>query len=249
MRTLASHRGYYERWAKTWEFQALLKARPVAGDLDLGQRFVETGRADGVAGRRARRVRRPTCRRCGDACSSTSPPREAERQLKLGAGGLRDVEFAVQLLQLVHGRTDERLRHPTTLSALAALTRRGYVGREDGESLHRAYAFLRTLEHRIQLHQLRRTHVVPDDEASLRRLGRSMGYVKEPGKALDEAWKHHRREVRRLHEKLFYRPLLDGGGARARRRGVRLTPEAAGARLAALGLRRPGGAPCATSRR
>ena len=108
------------------------------------------------------------------------PAHHAERQLKLGSGGLRDVEFAVQLLQLVHGRADPEIRQPTTLSALAELTRRGYVGREDGEALRDAYAFLRTLEHRIQLFQLRRTHVVPEDEPSLRRLGRRMGFTKEP---------------------------------------------------------------------
>ena len=85
-----------------------------------------------------------TCRRCAAGSSTTSRPDEAERQLKLGPGGLRDVEFAVQLLQLVHGRADERLRAPTTLSALAELTEGGYVGREDGEALHDAYAFLRT---------------------------------------------------------------------------------------------------------
>ena len=136
VRTLASHHGYYERWAKTWEFQALLKARPVAGDLALGREFVDVvapmvwsaAERDGFVD--------ATCRRCGAGSSSTSRPREAERQLKLGSGGLRDVEFAVQLLQLVHGRADERLRPPTTLSALAELTRGGYVGREDGEALH-----------------------------------------------------------------------------------------------------------------
>ena len=169
------------------------------------------------------------------------PAREADRQLKLGSGGLRDVEFAVQLLQLVHGRTDERLRAPTTLSAIAALTRGGYVGREDGEALHESYAFLRTLEHRIQLHQLRRTHVVPADEESLRRLGRSMGFVKEPAASLDKAWQHHRREVRRLHEKLFYRPLLEAV-ARIPETDVRLSSEAAGDRLAALGYADPAAA-------
>src|SRR5207244_456977 len=82
------------------------------------------------------------------------PARDADRQLKLGAGGLRDVEFAVQLLQLVHGRTDEHLRDPGTLQALGTLTARGYVGRDDGDALHAAYEFLRTLEHRIQLQHL-----------------------------------------------------------------------------------------------
>ena len=240
VRTIASHRGYYERWAKTWEFQALLKARPVAGDLALGREYVEmvqpmiwsAAERDGfVADTQAMR------RRVVDHI----PPREAERQLKLGSGGLRDVEFAVQLLQLVHARADETIRAPTTLSALAGLTRGGYVGREDGESLHEAYSFLRTLEHRIQLHQLRRTHVVPSDEESLRRLGRSMGFYKESAVALDRAWQHHRREVRRLHEKLFYRPLL-AAVARIPGDEARLSTEAAGARLAALGFLDPSAA-------
>ncbi|MBZ5740303.1 bifunctional [glutamine synthetase] adenylyltransferase/[glutamine synthetase]-adenylyl-L-tyrosine phosphorylase [Nocardioides mangrovi] len=234
VRTIASHRGYYERWASTWEFQALLKARAVAGDLELGEEFVEMTRPmvwsaaerDGfVEDTQAMR------RRVVDHI----PAREAERQLKLGVGGLRDVEFAVQLLQLVHGRADERIRPPTTLSALAELTRGGYVGREDGEALHEAYAFLRTLEHRLQLHRLRRTHVVPEDEASLRRIGRSMNYLKDPVGILDKTWQHHRREVRRLHEKLFYRPLLTAV-ARIPGGEARLSPEAAEKRLAALGF-------------
>jgi glutamate-ammonia-ligase adenylyltransferase len=240
VRTIASHSGYYERWAKTWEFQALLKARPVAGDLALGRAYLEmiepmvwsvaerTGFVSDVQAMRRRVL-------------ENIPARDADRQLKLGVGGLRDVEFAVQLLQLVHGRSDEHLRDPGTLHALDTLTARGYVGREDGEALHRAYAFLRTLEHRIQLQHLRRTHVVPSDDQSLRRLGRGMGFVKEPAKALEEAWAHHRLEVRRLHEKLFYRPLLEAV-ARVPAEGARLTAEAAVERLAALGYADPKGA-------
>lgn len=239
-RTIASHQGYYERWAKTWEFQALLKARPVAGDLALGQEFVEmtqpmvwsAAERDGfVEDTQAMR------RRVIDHI----PAKEAERQLKLGSGGLRDVEFAVQLLQLVHGRADERLRESATLSALAQLTEAGYVGRDDGEALHEAYAFLRTLEHRIQLHRLARIHVVPEDEASLRRLGRSMGFTKDPVRVLEKTWQHHRREVRRLHEKLFYRPLLTAV-AKIPGDEARLSPEAAEQRLAALGYLDPHGA-------
>jgi len=237
VRTLASHRGYYERWAKTWEFQALLKARPVAGDREVGERYAamvaplvwgaseRDGFVEDVQAMRRRVL-------------DHIPAHQAERQLKLGSGGLRDVEFAVQLMQLVHGRTDERLREPTTLSALHALTEAGYVGRPDGEALHEAYAFLRTLEHRIQLHHLRRTHVVPDDEAALRRLGRSMGFLTDPEHALDAAWQHHRREVRRLHEKLFFRPLL-AAVARIPGEGARLSPEAAVERMAALGYADP----------
>ena len=116
VRTLASHVAYYERWAKTWEFQALLKARPVAGDLALGP---------GVRRRASRRwCGRPpsgrtsstTCSRCAAGSRSTLPAAESHRELKLGPGGLRDVEFAVQLLQLVHGRTDDVVAQPATPS-------------------------------------------------------------------------------------------------------------------------------------
>lgn len=240
VRTLASHRGYYEKWAKTWEFQALLKARPVAGDLELGRAYVEmiepmvwtAAERDGFV-HDVQAMRRRVL--------DHIPAHEAERQLKLGSGGLRDVEFAVQLLQLVHGRADPAIRSGATLSALADLTRGGYVGREDGEALHEAYAFLRTLEHRIQLHRLRRTHVVPDDEVSLRRLGRSLGLYSEPVVELDKQWRFHRREVRRLHEKLFYRPLLTAV-AKLSGDDTRLSLDAAQARLAALGYDDPQGA-------
>ncbi len=236
VRTLASHSGYYERWAKTWEFQALLKARPVAGDVALGREYAEViGPLVWSAAQREGFVEEVQAMR--RRVLDHIPSDRAERQLKLGSGGLRDVEFAVQLLQMVHGRSDEEIRASTTLSALARLTERGYVGREDGRSLHEAYAFLRTLEHRIQLYQLRRTHVMPEDEASLRRLGRSLGYTKEPVRELDRQWHYHQREVRRLHEKLFYRPLLSAvakvGGE------TRLSPEAAKERLAALGYLDP----------
>lgn len=237
VRTLASHQGYYERWAKTWEFQALLKARPVAGDRELGRRYCEmvaplvwsvAEREGFVADVRAMRRR----------VVAHIPSKEAERQLKLGVGGLRDVEFAVQLLQLVHGRADESVRAPTTLSALAQLTRGGYVGREDGEALHEAYSFLRALEHRIQLHLLRRTHVVPEAQEDLRRLGRAMGFYRDPAATLEAEWHRRRRLVRRLHEKLFYRPLLEAV-ARIPGPDARLTVAQATDRLSALGYGDP----------
>ena len=166
------------------------------------------------------------------------PAKEAERQLKLGRGGLRDVEFAVQLLQLVHGRSDVFVRSPSTLVALEQLSTRGYVGRDDAAELDRAYRFLRTMEHRLQLHRLRRTHVVPDDDVELRRLARSMGFIERPVEELTAEWRRHRREVRRLHEKLFYRPLLNAV-ARLEADEARLTPEAALDRLEALGYADP----------
>ncbi|MGH3509538.1 MAG: bifunctional [glutamine synthetase] adenylyltransferase/[glutamine synthetase]-adenylyl-L-tyrosine phosphorylase, partial [Nocardioidaceae bacterium] len=108
-------------------------------------------------------------------------------------------------------------------------------------ALDTAYRFLRTLEHRLQLVRLRRTHVLPEDEATLRLLGRSMGMAGDPVAELDRQWRRHSREVRRLHEKLFYRPLL-AAVAKLPSDEARLTPEAAEQRLAALGYQDPAGA-------
>ena len=240
VRTIESHLDYYERWAKTWEFQALLKARPSAGDLELGARYVDAvapfvwsaADHDGfVTDVQAMRRR----------VEEQVPTRIGERELKLGPGGLRDVEFSVQLLQLVHGRSDVMLRSSTTLDALEALAVWGYVGRDDASTLADAYRFLRTLEHRLQLHKLRRTHTMPEDESDLRRLGRSLGYRGDPVGELHAKWRTHAREVRRLHEKLFYRPLLQAV-ARLDAGEARLTPEAAEQRLRALGYQDPAGA-------
>ncbi|WP_432485744.1 bifunctional [glutamine synthetase] adenylyltransferase/[glutamine synthetase]-adenylyl-L-tyrosine phosphorylase [Kineococcus esterisolvens] len=245
VRTLDSHLEYYRRWAKTWEFQALLKARPLAGDRALGEAYVR-GIAPMVwsAGEREGFVEDVQAMR--RRVESLIPSKEVERQLKLGSGGLRDVEFSIQLLQMVHGRTDERLRtSANTLEALDALAAYGYVGRHDAGELDRDYRLLRSLEHRVQLHRLRRTHVLPTAEADLRRLGRSMGLRGDPVAALDDVWRGTRRDVRRLHEKLFYRPLLSAVArlsAADARLDAQLSPEAARARLAALGYRDPAGA-------
>src|SRR4051812_34506594 len=167
------------------------------------------------------------------------PAAEVEREVKLGPGGLRDVEFAVQLLQLVHGRADATLRSGSTLVALDALADGGYVARDDAARLAAAYRFLRQVEHRLQLHQLRRTHPLPSEQAGLRPLAPATRF-----RSVDD-WQReyddHTREVRRLHEKLFYRPLLDAV-ARLPADHARLTPEAAEQRLEALGFVDPAAA-------
>jgi [glutamine synthetase] adenylyltransferase / [glutamine synthetase]-adenylyl-L-tyrosine phosphorylase len=238
VRTLAAHELYYQRWAQTWEFQALLKARPVAGDPELGQayRAVSQPLVWGSA-QRPRFVKdiQAMRRRVVD----TLAPRDVDREVKLGPGGLRDVEFSVQLLQLVHGRADESLRSPTTMIALDALAVGGYVGRDDAKRLAEAYRFLRTVEHRLQLQYLRRTHLLPSTDAELRWLARAMGF-----RELEEwqrEYDRHIREVRRLHEKLFYRPLLDAV-ARLPVQDSRLSLEAAQLRLEALGFADPASA-------
>ncbi|MCW8216878.1 bifunctional [glutamine synthetase] adenylyltransferase/[glutamine synthetase]-adenylyl-L-tyrosine phosphorylase [Streptomyces griseolus] len=240
VRTLSSHLAYYQRWAKTWEFQALLKARPVAGDPALGAEYVEAvsplvwqaaDRENFVAD--VQKMRRRVV--------ATIPVDRVDREIKLGPGGLRDVEFAVQLLQLVHGRGDSSLRSGSTLEALSALADGGYVGRADAAQLDEAYRFLRAMEHRIQLYRLHRTHLVPEDEADLRRLGRSLGLRTDPVTELNRAWRRHASVVRRLHEKLFYRPLLDAVAQLAPGER-RLSAKAAVIRLEALGYADPAAA-------
>jgi [glutamine synthetase] adenylyltransferase / [glutamine synthetase]-adenylyl-L-tyrosine phosphorylase len=241
VRTLAGHEAYYGQWASTWEFQALLKMRPVAGDPDLGRGYVDAlwplvwtaGDRPGFVGEVQAMRRR---------VEANIPADRKERELKLGRGGLRDVEFAVQLLQLVHGRADTSLRVGGTLPALQALTAGGYVGREDGATMIASYRFLRTVEHRLQLLRLRRTHLLPTDEQQLRWLARSLGYKPDHrGEAvdvLDAEMSLHTREVRRLHEKLFYRPLLSAV-ARVPGERLQLGSKAAGDWLRALGFLDP----------
>ena len=240
VRTVASHLQYYQRWAKTWEFQALLKARAVAGDPDIGREYLDAvGPLVWEAASRDHFVEDVQAMR--RRVEQHVPAAESARQLKLGPGGLRDVEFSVQLLQLVHGRTDPTLRSGTTLEALAALSTGGYVAREDAAVLDESYRLLRTLEHRIQLFRLRRTHLMPTDDADLRRLGRAVGHRRDSAQAVVRQWQQQAREVRRIHERLFYRPLLTAA-ARLSSSEAQLTPEAARERLAALGFRDPAGA-------
>ncbi|MFE6853567.1 bifunctional [glutamine synthetase] adenylyltransferase/[glutamine synthetase]-adenylyl-L-tyrosine phosphorylase [Streptomyces sp. NPDC057674] len=240
VRTLSSHLAYYQRWAKTWEFQALLKARAVAGDPELGAQYIDA--VSPLVWQAAERENFvPDVQKMRRRVVDNIPAAQIDRELKLGPGGLRDVEFAVQLLQLVHGRSDAGLHSGTTLDALAALAAGGYVGRADAAQLDEAYRFLRAMEHRIQLYRLRRTHLVPEDDEDLRRLGRSLGLRTDPVAELNKEWKRHAAVVRRLHEKLFYRPLLDAVAQLAPGE-IRLSTKAAGQRLEALGYADPAAA-------
>jgi glutamate-ammonia-ligase adenylyltransferase len=167
------------------------------------------------------------------------------RELKLGTGGLRDVEFAVQLLQLVHGRNDESLHVASTVDALAALGEGGYIGRDDAANLTASYEFLRLLEHRLQLQRLKRTHMLPeaDDEEALRWLARA-AHMRPDGQhdalgVLREELKRQSMRVSRLHAKLFYQPLLESVGGPSVELAASLTPAAAERQLAALGYEGP----------
>lgn len=233
VRSISSYLSYYERWAETWEFQALLKARHSAGDEALSIEFIlkssllvweAVSKPNFVTNARKMRAR----------VEENISSKEQGRQLKLGRGGLRDIEFTVQLLQLVHARADESLRTGNTLLGLAALAQGGYVGRKDAEIMRSNYIWLRTLEHRLQLRQMQRTHLLPESETELRIIGRALGLTQDPATELIATWERVANQVRDLHEKLFYRPLLDAV-AILPSEAIRLSEVEAINRLSALG--------------
>lgn len=239
VRTLGSMMNYYERWAKAWEFQALIKARACAGDLELGEEFValtrplvwaSSNREDFVG----------SVQRMRERVTEHISPDELPYQIKLGPGGLRDIEFSVQLLQLVHGQHDEHLQLRGTLPALRALVEDGYVARKDGERLSEHYRTLRVLEHRLQLRELRRTALLPRDDESLRVLARASGLARNAAE-LRALWDRVRREVRELHLKIFYAPLLSAVAALPDEEFVLGTAQAR-ARLSSIGFMDPDGA-------
>ncbi|HEX5630190.1 MAG TPA: bifunctional [glutamine synthetase] adenylyltransferase/[glutamine synthetase]-adenylyl-L-tyrosine phosphorylase [Acidimicrobiia bacterium] len=213
-RTLDSYVAYWEQWAATWERQAMLKARFAAGDPALGAAFAQAVVAfthpESLGAEAIREIR---------AMKARTESLAGDDELKRGVGGIRDVEFAVQLLQLVHGRADADLRSANTLEALIRLGDGGYVADDDATVLAAAYRWLRTVEHRIQLYDLRQTHTVPPDGDGRHRVAKSMGYRDAPGDGALQQFEsdlaRYRGEVRTIHERLFFRPLLEAFAAAA----------------------------------
>lgn len=243
VRTLESYETYYKRWAHTWEFQAQLKARPMTGDRTLAQEYIAmVSPMVWTASQRESFVE--DVQKMRKRVIDHVPEALKDRELKLGRGGLRDVEFAVQLMQMVHGRADESLRVTATLAALRALVAGGYVGREDAQKLIESYEFLRLLEHRLQLQRMRRTHTMPEpgDTKGLRWLSRASGirldHHPDAVAALADTYKAVRRRISTLHQKLFFRPLLESVVSMPVET-LRLSPESAKRQLAVLGYRFP----------
>jgi glutamate-ammonia-ligase adenylyltransferase len=206
VRTLESHVAYYDRWAQSWEFQALLKARPLAGSFELGQSYVDA-LSPKVWESSSRENFVESVQRMRERVMEFIPASEVDLQIKLGPGGLRDIEFTVQLLQLVHGRTDDSIRQRDTIGALNALAAGGYVSRTDAENFANHYRFLRLLEHRIQMSEMRRTHLMPTSERKVRSLARAVS-IKLTDTDLLARWESTKTDVRALHQQIFYRPLL-----------------------------------------
>jgi glutamate-ammonia-ligase adenylyltransferase len=239
VRTLESHVAYYDRWAQSWEFQALLKARPLAGDQQLGERYV-AALAPKVWTSAARENFVESVQKMRERVTEFIPANELDLQIKLGPGGLRDIEFTVQLLQLVHGRTDETVRQRDTISAIQALALGGYIGRSDANEFASHYRFLRLLEHRIQMSEMRRTHLMPTSDSKRRALARAVD-TKLSADALIEKWESVKVEVRSLHQRIFYRPLLSAV-SKLGDDSLSLSSDQVRDRLHAIGFQDPKGA-------
>ena len=204
VRSLASCRAYYESWAEPWEFQALLKARCVAGSVALGAKFLAMVTPFVYRAHRSEAFLeevRTNKRRIEQKCALEG---ETYTNVKTGYGGIRDVEFTVQRLQLVHGGTDVSLRTGNTLIALHRLQQSGHLTPAEAHDLAEDYIFLRNLEHRLQLLQGFQTQTLPpiDDTAERGRLARRMGYPDR--EAFETDLNRRRNRVHAQLESLFY---------------------------------------------
>lgn len=180
---------YYESWGQTWERVALLKARPIAGEKDLGEQFLrdiapfvfrhylDFSTIEDIEGMKARVER------------SLRAPERGGMNVKLGRGGIREIEFIVQALQLIHAGKDGRVRERTTLPALERLVECRYLAAADRDTLRDAYGFLRHVEHKLQIIQDRQTHTLPEDEAGIRALARRLRISERQGQVERGKWK------------------------------------------------------------
>ncbi len=206
--TLEYCKTYYTKWAKDWEFQALLKARYMAGDKQIAEEFIDfvtplvwnISNSENFV---------DNCRKMRKKVESNISS-NADRNIKLGSGGIRDIEFSIQLLQLVHGRLDSNIRSSNTFEAIKELCDNGYISRDIYEDLVYCYSFLRLVEHRLQVMKMQRTHVVPKSETSLRLLAKSLKInTVDNATSFESFLKNKRILVRNLHKDIFYSPILN----------------------------------------
>ena len=199
---------YYESWGQCWERAALIKARPVAGARDLGngflkevepfvyRRYLDYTTVDELRHMKARIENELLARQ------------DKERNVKLGVGGIREVEFFTQALQLVNGGYEPKLRGPSTLPALAELARHDLIAKKDRDLLTDAYCFLRQVEHKVQIVQEAHAHSIPEGRDEEQALARRLGYRRKGKRSeREQFWQDYRRRtknVRGMFERLFY---------------------------------------------
>ena len=208
---------YYESWGQTWERQAMIKARPMAGSLALGEAFLKM-MAPFVYRQSLDLTSLDEIRAMKDRINlAVAQDARARRNVKLGYGGIREIEFLVQGVQLLHGGKNPWVREANTLRALHRLAGQDLLGDADYEALVRAYSFLRRLEHRLQIIHDRQTHTLPDDPQELTGLGRRMGYHPpehpDAGAALVADYERHTAAVRHLYDSFLRGTRVDADEA------------------------------------
>ncbi len=205
--SLRSYEIYYESWGQTWERQALIKARPVAGDEGLGRKFLEMVTPfiyrkymDQTAIQEIRAMKERIEQ-------SLRHDRKLHRDVKRGYGGIREVEFLVQAFQLLHGGRDPWIRGANTMRTLHRLATRRYLSDVDCEAVVKAYVFLRTVEHRLQILHNLQTHTLPEGQRQLLHLARRSGYraqvSSDPVADFLRDYRDHTHAVRRVYDALF----------------------------------------------
>jgi [glutamine synthetase] adenylyltransferase / [glutamine synthetase]-adenylyl-L-tyrosine phosphorylase len=213
--SLAHLEVYYESWGKTWERQMLLKARTVAGSEKLGREFLRIMRPfifrkylDAAALQEIKQIKEQIDR-------SLEQQRGRSINIKLGRGGIREIEFVAQCFQLVFGGQDSWLQERHSLRALHRISERGYLTYEEYSNLAKAYIFFRELEHRIQMAHGRQTHELPTDVDELATLARKMGLRGHDAEGLAtvlmQQYREHTTKVRKVYDKLFYGDFFDAG--------------------------------------
>ncbi|MYX56323.1 glutamate-ammonia-ligase adenylyltransferase [Streptomyces sp. SID8382] len=206
VRSLASYAAYYRRWALVWESQALLRAEPVAGDPGLGERFIELidplrYPSEGLGEDAIREIRRLKAR-----MESERLPRGADptTHAKLGRGGLSDVEWTVQLIQMRHGWAESGLRTTRTREALAAAHAAGLIATEDAQTLDEAWVLASRVRNAVMLVRGRPGDTFPTDVRELAAVGRYLGYGPGHVGELLEDYRRTTRRARAVVERLFY---------------------------------------------
>ena len=204
-RSLRGYEHYYERWALTWEFQSLLRARPVAGDSDVAARFLELVSPfvyrDPFPETGIREIRRMKAR---IERERIRPGDDPQFHLKLGRGSLSDIEFTVQLLQLVHGAAHEELRVTSTMGALGRLDAAGLIDSDDADSLRDAYRLCERARNALHLLTNAPGDSLPVSSEYAEPLGRMLGFVHRPQTSLRDEYRRVTRRARAVVERAFY---------------------------------------------
>jgi glutamate-ammonia-ligase adenylyltransferase len=201
VRSLDGCENYYAQWGQTWERMMLIKARPVAGDTALGTEFVEMVQSFRYPRSLSRRTLREVYTVKKRIENEVVKQGEMERNVKLGRGGIREIEFIVQTLQILHAGRHPFLQGASTVPVLRKLTEYFLLSTPDAKHLEEAYVFLRDVEHRLQMEASQQTHTIPTERQARERLARLMGF--DSLAAFEAARRAHSDHVRRIYDKLL----------------------------------------------